>query len=328
MANQKSKKTAKKSSAKPEASKEVKDTKPALASSAKDSSEKTTQPIKASKTKEGFFARKYDKDENILTIFKTHKIWGALLGEVIGTMLLSAILIALSIFGLFQYTLYLAPALICIYAVIVGLSGANLNPLITAGMMASRRMSAIRGILYMLAQVIGAWLGLLLVNAFRMGSNATSTVQLPVMDTVSGETFWGVALIELLGAVVLAFCFARALRSAKRNALAFAFTVSSSMIFMIVFGAIVAQGFFQYQVSYIFNPAIALMFQILPTTADGLGELASLMGLALAAYVVMPVVGGIIGFCISDLATRLSGDGYFCECDCLDASGRNDYCKE
>lgn len=311
MANQKSKKTAKKSSAKPEASKEVNEVKTELASQAsqtKDTSGKSQSAL------HGFFARKYDKNENILTIFKTPKIWGALIGEVVGTMLLALLLLMLSIFGLFQYTLYLAPALICIYVAIVGLSGANLNPLVTVGMMASRRMSAIRGVLYMLAQVIGAWLGLLVVNAFRLGS-AAAAIELPIMDEISGETFWAVALVELVGAIILAFCFARAIRYARRSALTFGFTVASSLIFVLIFGAIISQGFFQYAMSFAFNPAIALMFQILPTSAAGFGELLSLLGLALSAYVLIPMVGGIIGFYVSDFATKLSCGGYFCEED-------------
>ena len=36
----------------------------------------------------GFFDRKCDKDENILTIFKSPRIWGAVAGELVGTMLL------------------------------------------------------------------------------------------------------------------------------------------------------------------------------------------------------------------------------------------------
>lgn len=312
MANQKSKKTMKKSSTKPETSKEMKETvkesKSELVSQAKDTSGKSQSTL------HGFFARKYDKDENILTIFKTPKIWGALIGELVGTMLLALLLLMLSIFGLFQYTLYLAPALICIYVVIVGLSGANLNPLVTVGMMASRRMSAIRGVLYMLAQVIGAWLGLLVVNAFRLGS-AAAAIELPIMDAVSGETFWAVALVELVGAIILAFCFARAIRYARRSALTFGFAVASSLILVLIFGAIVSQGFFQYAMSFAFNPAIALMFQILPTSAAGAGELVSLLGLALSAYVIIPMVGGIIGFYVADFATRLSADGYFCEED-------------
>ena len=59
------------------------------------------------------------------------------------------------------------------------------------------------------------------------------------------------------------------------------------------------------------------MYQILPTTADGLGELASLAGMAAAAYIVVPMVGGVLGFFVSDIATKLSAGGYACdECCC------------
>ena len=49
-----------------------------------------------------------------------------------------------------------------------------------------------------------------------------------------------------------------------------------------------------------FNPVVALMYQILPTAADSFGELAGAAGIALAAYVLFPIVGGVIGFYISD----------------------------
>lgn len=256
----------------------------------------------------GFFARKCDKNENVLTIFKTPKIWGALLGELIGTMLLSMLLLTMGL-----NPQYLVLAVVCIYAVIVGLSGAHLNPLVTAGMMATRRMSAIRGVLYMLAQVLGAWIGLIIVNAFRLGSG-TSSVELMSMVEVTGETFWVTALVELLGAAVLAFCFARALRFVRRSPLAFAFTISSSLLLVLIFGLIIMQNYFGLSGNtFIFNPAVALMYQILPTTADGIGELASLAGLALAAYVLVPIIGGIVGFFLSDITTRLAGEGYDCD---------------
>lgn len=321
MANQKSKKTAKKSSTKPEANKEAqtakKDTKVVkseVVTLAKDTSGKSQSAL------HGFFARKYDKDENILTIFKSSKIWGALIGELVGTMLLTLMMLIFGLIGLlqFQYIFTLAPVLICVYvgvyAAIVGLSGANLNPLVTVGMMATRRMSAIRGILYMLAQVVGAWLGLLLLNAFRLGAAATA-VELPIMDEISGETFWAIALVELVGAIVLAFSFARARRYARRNVLTFAVIVACSVVLMLSFGTTITQGFFQQTMSVIFNPAIALMLQILPTSAAGFGELLAALGLAAAAYIIVPMVGGVIGFYLSDFATKLSRGGYVCEGD-------------
>lgn len=317
MANQKPKKAGKKSekqSEKPETKKDLKetktvkevndtktvketvDTKPAAVASACD------KPMK------GFFARKYGEGENILTIFKTPKIWGALIGEVIGTMMLVMLLLTLGV-----QPLYLWMGIIAIYAVIFTVSGANLNPLITAGMMATRRMSAIRGILYMLAQLLGAWVGLLIINAFRLGS--ATTAELPMMAEVTGETFWATALVELMGAIVIAFCFARALKFSRKNPVAMGLVMASAISLAVIFGIVVAQSFFGLQSSFIFNPVAALMYQILPTAAENFGELAGLAGLAAAAYIVFPVIGGIVGFYLSDIMTRLAGNGYSCDCD-------------
>lgn len=298
MANQKPKKTTtKKSLTKPENKKEVV-SKPAIQTASKETS---------STSMKGFFARKCDKDENVLTIFKTPKIWGALLGELIGTMLIVMFLLTLG----FNNPIFLVVVFIGIYAVIVGISGANLNPLVTVGMMATRRMSAIRGVLYILAQVLGAWLGLIIINAFRLGSG--TSYELPMMEEITGDSFWAIALVELLGAVVIAFCFARSLRYARRNPLVFSVAVTSAITLAIVLGSIISSYFAFSGNTFMFNPAAALMYQVLPTTADGFGELASLAGLAIAAYVLIPMVGGVVGFYLSDIATRLSDGGYSCD---------------
>jgi len=295
MANQKPKKTTKKSTTKPETKKEETVATPAAQTAS------VSEP-----SLKGFFARKCDKNENVLTIFKSPRIWGALLGEVIGTMFFMMLMLTLGV-----QPLYFILAMVGVYVAVVGLSGANLNPLVTVGMMATRRMSAIRGVLYILAQVLGAWIGLIIVNAFRLGSG--TTFELPIMAEISGETFWSVALVELLGAVIIAFCFARALRFARKSPITFAMTVTSGVTLAIILGIVIAQNFFAVQNSFIFNPAAALMYQILPTAADGAGELMSLAGLALAAYIVVPMIGGVLGFWVSDLATRLSGNGYGCD---------------
>ncbi len=329
MANQKPKKSGKKDNSQPEpkkdlkettksettkAEKEVKDTKEVKETTS--STKETVKTVAASTCAnpfKGFFARKYGENENILTIFKTPKIWGALLGEVIGTMLFVMLMLTLG----FNPT-FLWMGLICIYAVIVGLSGANLNPLVTAGMMATRRMSAIRGVLYMLAQLLGAWIGLIIVNGFRLGSGAAS--ELPMMTEITGETFWAVALIELMGAIVIAFCFARALKYAKKSALTFSWIVTSAIVLAVIFATVLAQGFFSMQSSFMLNPVAALMYQILPTAADNFGELAQLASLAVAAYIIFPVIGGVVGFFLSDVVTRLAGEGYSCDydtCDCV-----------
>ena len=46
----------------------------------------------------GFFARKYEEKESILTIFKKRKFYGSLLGEALGTMFIALLLLSVSIF--------------------------------------------------------------------------------------------------------------------------------------------------------------------------------------------------------------------------------------
>lgn len=289
MATAKPKKSGKKPAAKTVSATSAKETKT------------TTVSVKNDKPMKGFFARKGDANENILTIFKTPRIWGALLGEVIGTMFVAMFMLTLGI-----QPLYIIFSLVGVYVAIVSISGAHFNPLITAGMMATRRMSAIRGVLYMLAQLLGAWIGALIINAFRLGGGGAA--EAIVMAEISGDTFWTVALVELLGAFIIAFCFARALRYACRQPLTFGLTVVSGLTLAVILGLIISQSYFALSNSFAFNPVISLMYQILPTSAESFGELAGQAGLALAAYVLIPVVGGIIGFFVSDLATRLSGN--------------------
>jgi glycerol uptake facilitator-like aquaporin len=314
MANQKPKKSGKKPVSQPATKKETTEVKETVTTTTA-----TTIASACEHPMKGFFARKYDKDENILTIFKTPRIWGALIGEVIGTMLFVMLMLTLG-----AQPLYLLFAATCIYVAVVGLSGANLNPIVTVGMMASRRMSAIRGVLYMLAQLLGGWVALIIINAFRLGSG--TSLPLPEMTEISGESFWAVALVELMGAIIIAFCYARATRYTRKNPLTFALTVTSGITLAVILALVITQSFYGYSDSFIFNPIAALMYQILPTTAENFGELAQMAGLAVAAYIIFPVIGGVIGFYISDVATRLSCGGYFCECD--SECDRKEVCKK
>ena len=56
------------------------------------------------------------------------------------------------------------------------------------------------------------------------------------------------------------------------------------------------------------NPAISLMYQILPQAADGVGELLLEIGKALFTYVLFPMIGGVVGFYLSDAASVLADE--------------------
>lgn len=306
MANTKSKKTTKKSSTRPKTVKTVK------ASETKKVEETKVIASKAESKSifAGFFARKFDENENILTIFKTPKIWGSLLGELIGTMLLAAFIISLN--WLSGQTglgaTYMIFGMVAILVAVYAFSGAHLNPLVTVGMMASRRVSAIRGVLYIVAQVVGAWLGLMLISAFKSaGGEAANAVELPAMAELTGEHFWATTMVELMGATIIGFFFARALQY-KRSVFTFAIVVACGVSIAMILGLIIMNVFFSTTNGFMMNPAVAVMYQIFPNSGDNFGELMGNIALAAVTYIIFPMIGGTLGFYLSDFAGRLSGE--------------------
>ncbi|MBR3264067.1 aquaporin [Candidatus Saccharibacteria bacterium] len=295
MATTKSKKTVKKSS-KP-ASKTVKTTaKVEKVVEAPVATQASGNPFK------GFFARKYDANETISTIFKNPKIYGAIIGEVVGTMLLTLILLTL---GVYQ-PLYVMFGVIAISAAVLAFSGANLNPLVTVGMMVTRRMSVIRGVVYMLSQVLGAWFAYLISSAFINAAEGGALAELPKITAAAPEQFWVVTMIEFVAAIVIAFFFARAY-AYKRSTLTFAVIYGTGICVALLFAIVVSTSFLGMQNNFIVNPAAAFMYQVLPTGGENFGAVFGDVCLALATYVVFPMIGGIIGFAISDVASKLSG---------------------
>ncbi len=253
----------------------------------------------------GFFARKYEEKESILTVFKCHKFYGALLGEVIGTMLLALLFFSLSLMGIASTATY-SFALIAVLIAIYAFSGACLNPAITVGMMASRRISVIRGIMYIIAEVIGAWLGWLIFNAFHLTGGETA-YDIPTMSAIAENGMWIATMVELLGAIIIAFFFSRALKY-KRSVFTFAAVIAGGMALAIVLGYVVSAAFLSLNNNFIFNPAIAMMLQIFPTSGENFGEILGGICQALSIYAIFPMIGGVIGFYLSDFTSKLSGE--------------------
>ncbi len=262
-----------------------------------------------------FFARKFDGSENILTIFKDTKILGALLGEIIGAGLISALAFTLGLAN----PLYWVFAYVGITLAVFKLSGAHLNPAITAGMMASRRISAIRGVLYIIAQIIGAWAGFMIVSAFHgagvaSGNIDATTAALPTLQGAAEATaqtegysfFWAYTMVEFIGAIIIAFFFARALSYKKKPAV-FAITVAFGVFLAMSFAVLINQSFF-YNAgnSFTLNPALSLMYGLFPSSAENFGALMSALWPMLVTYVIFPVLGGALGFYLSDAAARFS----------------------
>lgn len=297
---------------KPKSTAKSKSTKPKTATSTKATSA-VSEPKKAevisSKTEAkkscfaGFFSKKYEEKESILTIFKNHKFYGALLGEIIGTMLVTLLLFALSLMGLSSIATY-SFAVIAIFVGVYAFSGACLNPIITVGMMASRRMSVIRGVMYILAEIVGAWLGWLIFNSFQL-AGGDSAYAVPAMAEVAEGKFFVVAMIEMIAAIIVAFFYARALKY-KRSVFTFGAIVAGGFAFVMVVSYVISAAFLGLSSNFIVNPAAALMFQIFPSAGENFGEIFGGICQALSIYAILPAIGGVIGFYLSDFAGKLS----------------------
>ena len=255
---------------------------------------------------DGFFAKKYDANESVLTIFKKPSLYGALIGELVGTLLLTLVLFALSFFGIYNAAIYVF-AFIAITVAVFAFSGAQLNPLITAGMMATRRISVIRGVLYILVQVIGAMLALAIFNAFFTSGGEFASYSVPTMAKVAEGNFGLVSIVELFGAILLGFFFARAL-AYKRSVFTFAAVVAGGFVAASLVGYIVSYAFLGLSNNFVFNPAVAMAYQIFPTAGADFGEIFGGICSALAIYAIFPAIGGVAGFYIADFASALSED--------------------
>ena len=253
----------------------------------------------------GFFAKKYEEKESVLTIFKNHKLYGALLGEIIGTMLLTLVLFSLSMMNIVNISNY-AFVIVAIFVAVYAFSGSSLNPLVTAGLMATRRVSVIRGILYIIAEVVGAWLGWMIFNAFHM-AGGESAYDIPTMSAIAEGGFWTVAIVELVGAIILSFFVARA-QDYKRSVFTYAAIIAGGLVAVILIGYVISAAFVGLENNFAFNPAVAMMYQIFPTSGENFGEILGGICQALSAYAIIPMIGGVVGFYLSDFTKKLSED--------------------
>jgi len=221
--------------------------------------------------------------------FSRAPLLAASVAEFIGTFLLAAIILAAS-----GQPLFVLFAVLAIVLVLGGVSGAHLNPALTIGALATRRITLVRAVSYIVAQVLGALMALVILNAFvsaapevseqaqSFGQSAPTLFSAP---SLADGKEWTVLSAELIGSVVLAFGVAAGLRS--RSRLTHAFTYAGALYVAAMLAGTAAN---YVGASAILNPAVAgslqaLKFELWPVLI----------------YVVTPLVGAVLGFALSDL---------------------------
>jgi len=257
-------------------------TKKAAPSVKKSTAKKPTKTVSKSSTVKAVVAKPLALFSSPL---KGMPVAAALAAEFIGTFLLAAAIIA----GQGQPIIIMF-AIAGIVLLVGALSGAHLNPAITIGALVTRKITGLRAIGYIVAQFVGALAALGLLNAFiggaaepTAGYAAASLYEAAVLP--AGKE-WYVFFAEILGASILGFAVATALR-AKNDRLTSAFTVGFGIFVALLFAASAAA---YVSGTAIINPAVALSLNALKW------EL-----LPLGVYVLAPVIGAVIGFIVHDV---------------------------
>lgn len=216
---------------------------------------------------------------------------GALFGELVGTFLLAAIVIATQ-----GQPIFILFALAAIVLTVGNLSGAHVNPAITFGAWATRKISTWRGVGYIIFQVFGAMLAFIVLNALLGGQPAqmnqlTGQTQAPQLfsatQLTSGKEWYAFAA-TVLGLAVYGFAMSNALRE-KRERFAAAFTVGGGLFLGLVIAGSTA----------ILNPAVAVSLQAF---SELKGDNA--LTFAILVHIVAPLIGATIGFFLYDFFRR------------------------
>jgi glycerol uptake facilitator-like aquaporin len=195
-------------------------------------------------------------------MFRVNRVVVApVLAEFIGTAVLVMIALILGQTTAVSYFIAtsLAVAAAAVFMLFNMVSGAHTNPAITFGMWTARRIGTLRGITYVAAQLLG---GVASWQLFQYLTNHTLTARSAAFST----PVW---LAEVVGTAVLAMAFAAAL-SRRFEQLYAGLMVGAAYFVGIVIAATASSGYI--------NPAVALGSRAWS-----------------AAYVLGPLVGGLIG---------------------------------
>lgn len=222
---------------------------------------------------------------------------GALIAEFIGTFLLAGAFIA----GQGQPIIVLF-AIAGIVLLVGTMSGAHLNPAVSVGAWATRKVSGLRALGYIVAQFLGAGLAFATLSAYVHGA-APVAAQAQAAGQAAAVIFqanaipvgkeWYVFFAELLGTTIFGFAVANALNE-KRDRVANALTIGFGLFVALLLSASAAAFVGG---SSVLNPAVAL----------SLGALKWELW-PLSVYVLAPVIGGVIGFILYDIL-RAENDG-------------------
>jgi len=273
--------------------------KPAISSTKKSTIASSKDKVSTKKSTNSVISKITSITRSVHAKIQSMPLIAAVVAEFIGTFLLVS-----AIFAVQGQPLYVAFILIGIVLMIGGASGIYVNPAMTVGAWVTRKIKPIQAVCYILAQIFGAVVAWLVLNAFLNGaveSAALTGQSLFHAATLTSGKEWTIFFAELLGSTILALGIAaaiRAKRSGIKTALTYGFSILSALL---VTGWVTSMLLTEQNTALSFlNPAVAI-------AANGL----SWNIWPIAVYIIAPIIGGILGFAIQDLLKTKNDD-----CDC------------
>jgi len=183
--------------------------------------------------------------------------------EVLGTAILTGTILAVtrSAIGVPYFVALGVGLTMAMLVLLIGAaSGAHVNPAVTLGLWSARQVSTVKAVVYIAAQFVGAYAALSLYKYLVPAGT----------QNIAGPEFeWTILVSELVGAFVFTFGVAAAVYQ-KYEGGKLAATIGGSLAVGVIIAGIASNG--------VINPAAAL----------GIDSWSK-------AYVVGPLVGGVIG---------------------------------
>ena len=223
-------------------------------------------------------------------------IAAALIAEFIGTIIFAAVVVA----GQGQPIL----ALFALAGVVLGvgaISGGYVNPALVIAAWVTKRMTGMRALGYVVAQILGAMLALVVLNAFVNSVPAPAT---PDQFTGAPALFKAAAipegkelmilLAEFMGTLIFAFVVANAFREVRdRTTRAWTMGLGIFLGLMVAGSAAAFLG-----ASAILNPAVAISLQAI--NFDNVWPI--------AIYAIGSILGAVAGFLLYDVVRKAETD--------------------
>ncbi len=207
---------------------------------------------------------------------------GALFGEMFGTFVLATAVLITS-----GSIIIAAITVIIMVMALSRLSGGHLNPGVTLALLATRQISAVRAGGYIVAQLLGAMLALLVVTQFVATGQPDpamgQTLKVFEAPTLVGD--WRPFFAEALGAIVFGFGIAASVLN-KKEGIDAGFTIGGSLLLGLLLASQASAA--------ILNPAVALGLSAYKVGVEGMAAggwitvwvyaLAPILGLAAGAW--------------------------------------------